>query len=37
MLEDWYTAVTSWGIPPDTIAHLSKQSIPDNLYLYIDE
>ena len=19
-LKDWYTAVTSWGIPPDTIS-----------------
>lgn len=36
-LEDWYTAVTSWGIPSDTIAKISGNSIPDNLYYYIDE
>jgi alanyl-tRNA synthetase len=36
-LEDWYTAVTSWGIPSDTIAKISKNQIPDNLYYYIDE
>lgn len=35
-LEDWYTAVTSWGIPSDTIAKISGNAIPDNLYYYID-
>ena len=37
VLDDWFTAVTAWGIPPDTIFELSKIPIPDNLYLYIDE
>lgn len=36
-LKDWYTAVTSYGISPDTIAEVAKISIPDNLYYYIDE
>ena len=36
-LEDWYIAVTSWGIPADTIAKISNSSIPDNLYYFIDE
>jgi alanyl-tRNA synthetase len=36
-LEDWYVAVTSWGIPSDTISKISGNPIPDNLYYYIDE
>ena len=36
-LQDWYVAVTSWGIAPDTISKLSKLHVPDNLYYYIDE
>ena len=36
-LEDWYVAVTSWGIPSDTISQISGNPIPDNLYYYIDE
>ena len=35
--EDWLTAVTSWGLPPDTISELSKTPIPDNLYYIISE
>ena len=36
-LEDWYLAVTSWGIPSDTVSKISGNPIPDNLYYYIDE
>lgn len=36
-LEDWFTAVTSWGLPADTIAELSQQPMPDKLYYYISE
>ena len=36
-IDDWFVAVTSWGLPPDTISELSKKPIPDKLYYYISE
>ena len=36
-LEDWYTAVTTWGISADVISDYLKTPIPDNLYLHIAE
>lgn len=34
-IEDWIIAMTSWGIPADKIAEISKQPIPGNLYYEI--
>lgn len=36
-LEHWAVAMTSWGIPADTIAAITKTPIPDRLYQYIAE
>ena len=32
-IDDWILAMTSWGIPADTIAKLSGTAMPNNLYL----
>ena len=34
-LDDWIVVMTSWGIPADTIAQISKQPVPLNLYYTI--
>lgn len=34
-INDWIVAVTSYGIPADTVAKLSGQPIPNNLYYEI--
>lgn len=34
-LDDWIVAVSSWGIPPNQIAKVTKQPIPLNLYYEI--
>jgi alanyl-tRNA synthetase len=34
-LDDWIVAVTSWGIPPETIEKLSGTNQPGNLYYEI--
>jgi alanyl-tRNA synthetase len=34
-LDDWIVAVTSWGIPADKVAVLTKLPIPPNLYYEI--
>jgi alanyl-tRNA synthetase len=34
-LDDWIVIMTSWGIPADTIAQISKQAVPLNLYYTI--
>ena len=34
-LDDWIVAVTSWGIPADRVAALTKLPIPPNLYYEI--
>lgn len=31
-IDDWIIAMTSWGIPADAIAQISKNEIPPNLY-----
>ena len=31
-IDDWITAMQSWGIPPDTIAEVSKSEKPGDLY-----
>jgi len=36
-LQSWSIAVTSWGIPPDTISQITKTPIPDTLYQYISD
>ena len=36
-LEDWIVAVTSFGIPADRVAEVSKSPIPPNLYYAIAE
>ena len=36
-LEQWYTAVTAWGVPPDVVALSMGVAVPDNLYYYIAE
>ena len=36
-LEDWIVAVTTWGIPVDLVAQISKQAPPGNLYYAISE
>lgn len=36
-LEHWSIAMTSWGIPADTISSILKLPIPDRLYQYIAE
>ena len=34
-IDEWIIAITSWGIPADKIAQVSKQEIPSNLYYEI--
>lgn len=34
-IDDWIVAMTSWGIPADKIAEISKTPIPGNLYYEI--
>lgn len=34
-IEDWIVAMTSWGIPADVIALISKEPVPGNLYYEI--
>lgn len=34
-IDDWILAMTSWGIPVDTISKISGQPIPGNLYYEI--
>lgn len=34
-IDDWIVAMQSWGIPADSIAEISKQAIPGNLYYEI--
>ncbi len=34
-IEDWIVAVTSWGIPADRVAEITKLPIPPNLYYEI--
>lgn len=34
-IEDWIIAMTSWGIPADVIAQISKDPVPGNLYYEI--
>lgn len=34
-LDDWILAMTSWGIPADTISEISKTPVPGNLYYEI--
>jgi alanyl-tRNA synthetase len=34
-IDDWIIAMTSWGIPADAIANISKTEIPPNLYYEI--
>lgn len=34
-MDDWILAVTSYGIPPDSVAQISKQAVPGNLYYEI--
>ena len=36
-IDDWIVAMTSWGIPADTIAQISKQEMPGNIYYEIAE
>lgn len=36
-IDDWIVAMTSWGIPADTIAEISKKPIPGNLYYEISQ
>ena len=34
-IDDWIVAMTSWGIPADVIAQVSKDPVPGNLYYEI--
>jgi len=34
-IDDWIIAITSWGIPADAVAIVSKQPVPGNLYYEI--
>ncbi len=34
-IDDWIVAMTSWGIPADVIAQISKEPVPGNLYYEI--
>lgn len=34
-IDDWILAMTSWGIPADSIAQISNQAVPLNLYYTI--
>jgi hypothetical protein len=34
-MDDWILAMTSWGIPVDTIAKISGKPAPGNLYYEI--
>ena len=34
-IDDWIIAMTSWGIPADVIAQVSKDPVPGNLYYEI--
>ena len=34
-IDDWIIAMTSWGIPADVIAQISKEPVPGNLYYEI--
>ena len=34
-IDDWIVGMTSWGIPADVIAQISKEPVPGNLYYEI--
>lgn len=36
-IDDWITAMSTWGIPADVIAQISKQPVPGNLYYEISQ
>ena len=36
-VEDWIVCITSWGLPADTVAEVTKTDIPGNLWYEIAE